>query len=144
MAFITVEDTTSSIDALVFPNVYPQFRDYLTKDAIVYLSANVNLKDGSLSVAVDSVVPIDTFITNPCYYSNRVVKCLEISTTYDRVSKVASLCDDLNALGGNIPIVVKLLDKRQRFVPKSKPKTSLNATALETLKSYGEEFEYTF
>ena len=45
MAFISVEDFDGTIEMIVFPKTYSQFRNLLFEEAIVYIQGRINIKD---------------------------------------------------------------------------------------------------
>lgn len=140
MCFIRVEDIFQYVDCLIFPNVYELCKNYLVKDDIIFINARVSIKDDKLSLIIDDLLPIEKFIENPIYYSKKIFKKLIISTDYKDISKTAQLCNELNQFKGNIPIEIHILDKKQRFTPKSKPMIAINNYTVDILKKY--HFEY--
>ncbi len=142
MAFVTLEDINTSVDGVVFPKVYAMCKDILVKDSVIFMNATVSIKDSAFSVVANSIVHINNFLDNPCYYTNVIFKKLILSIDSKDLTKASQVCEKLNALSGNIPIEVKLLDKKQRFTPKSKPCTCYNTTTLNLLKEYAINFEF--
>ncbi len=49
MAFITLEDVVGTVEVLVFPNVYEQYRELLTEDAKVFVEGRVSGEDDRAS-----------------------------------------------------------------------------------------------
>lgn len=58
MCFATIEDETSSIDAVVFPRVYEEYRDKLVKDQPVLIQAKVDLREDKLNLLVNRLMNI--------------------------------------------------------------------------------------
>lgn len=141
MAFISVEDISTSVDGVVFPNVYDNIKDILIKDTVIFISGKISLKDNTFSIIPNMIVPISKFIGNPSYYANRIIKKIVLSTTKENLMETSKLCDRLNSIGGYVSIEVKLLDTKQRFTPKSKPRTSLNSHSIELLKDSNIDFK---
>jgi DNA polymerase-3 subunit alpha len=59
MIFATIEDTTGTVDAVVFPTTYAKTRNFWYKDATLIISGSVNRRDDRLSVIVDNIYPLD-------------------------------------------------------------------------------------
>ncbi len=55
MAFLTLSDFTSSIEAVVFPRVYKKNSDILKEDTIIAVQATVSDRDGQKSVIINGV-----------------------------------------------------------------------------------------
>ena len=53
MAFLTVDDESGSMSAVILPNTYTRYQDLLVKGNYVYLSGRVDNRSNSLSVVVD-------------------------------------------------------------------------------------------
>lgn len=55
MAFVTLEDETGTIEAVVFPKTYERIFNLLEENKAVYIEGKINIREGSLSVLVDSL-----------------------------------------------------------------------------------------
>lgn len=141
MAFISVEDISTSVDGVVFPNVYDNIKDILIKDIVIFINGKISLKDNTFNIIPNMILPINEFVENPSYYANRIIKKIVLSTTTKNLMETSKLCDRLNSIGGYVSIEVKLLDTKQRFIPKSKPRTSLNSHSIELLKDSNIDFK---
>jgi len=53
MAFVTLEDETGKIEAVLFPKTYESFKDLLVENKPVYIEGKTNLREGVLSVMID-------------------------------------------------------------------------------------------
>lgn len=60
MAFVTLEDDTSSIDLVVFPNIYEETRDMWVEDKVLIIQGKVNERDGKVSFLVDDAYPVSS------------------------------------------------------------------------------------
>lgn len=45
MAFVTVEDLTSSVELIVFPNAYQEVKDKIEQDTVIKASGKISTKD---------------------------------------------------------------------------------------------------
>ena len=53
MAFVTVEDDTGSIEAVVFPNVFAKTRDCWEKDKIILIEGKAETREETVSLIVE-------------------------------------------------------------------------------------------
>lgn len=59
MAFVRIEDVTSSVEAVVFPKLYQKTAHLFSQDVIVTITGRVQEKDDRRSILVDSASPLD-------------------------------------------------------------------------------------
>ena len=59
MMFLRLEDTTDSIEAIVFPNALGKYAKLLEPNACVFIKGKTNERDGNTSILVDQVKKID-------------------------------------------------------------------------------------
>jgi len=55
MAFVTLEDATGTIEAVVFPKVYERVVSVLAENKPVYIEGKTNIREGNFSILVDSI-----------------------------------------------------------------------------------------
>nr|MCW1949236.1 OB-fold nucleic acid binding domain-containing protein [Candidatus Shapirobacteria bacterium] len=55
MAFVTLEDETGTIESVVFPKTYERIANLLEENKAVYIEGKVNIREGSLSILIDSL-----------------------------------------------------------------------------------------
>ena len=58
MAFITVEDTTGPIEAVVFPKLFKQHASAIVPGACLLVKGKVSVRNGELSLAIEELKPI--------------------------------------------------------------------------------------
>ncbi|KKW43507.1 MAG: polymerase III, alpha subunit protein [Parcubacteria group bacterium GW2011_GWB1_57_6] len=58
MAFLTVEDTADSIEAVVFPKLFKEHGAVLTAGACLLAKAKVSVRGGELSLALEDIKPL--------------------------------------------------------------------------------------
>ena len=58
MAFLSVDDETGSIDAVVLPNVYARYQDLLLRGKTVYITGRVDDRNDRLSFVVNEIQEI--------------------------------------------------------------------------------------
>lgn len=59
MAFITLTDFTSSIEAVVFPRIYAKFKEILIPDTIVAVQATISERDGVKSLLINGIKKLE-------------------------------------------------------------------------------------
>ena len=62
MLFVQLEDSTNSIEIIVFPKIYRQFEDILQNENIVIVSGRLNYKDEQPKLIVEDIETIDEFM----------------------------------------------------------------------------------
>jgi len=55
MAFLTLEDETGKIEAVVFPKIFESVESILAENKAYYIEGKTNLREGSLSILIDSI-----------------------------------------------------------------------------------------
>jgi len=87
MAFLTLEDETGTIEAVVFPKTYERIVDLLAENKAVYVEGKVNIREGSLSIL------IDTLNENPPQTANKYdfVITVPTSASQSQLMKLNSL-----------------------------------------------------
>jgi len=55
MAFVTLEDETGTIEAVVFPKIFEKIEPILAENKAVYIEGKTNIREGVLSVLVDVI-----------------------------------------------------------------------------------------
>lgn len=55
MAFLTLEDETGKIEAVVFPKIFDSVESILAENKAYYIEGKTNLREGNLSILIDSI-----------------------------------------------------------------------------------------
>lgn len=55
MAFVTLEDSTGTIEAVIFPKVYERVVPILADNKPVYVEGKTNIREGNFSILIDSI-----------------------------------------------------------------------------------------
>jgi DNA polymerase III alpha subunit len=58
MAFVTLENTSGSIECLVFPKMYKKTLEIWTEGSLLMIDGKISTKDGECKLIVDSVSPL--------------------------------------------------------------------------------------
>jgi DNA polymerase-3 subunit alpha len=59
MAFLTLTDFTSSIEAVIFPKIYSQYRNIITEDGIVVIQAHVSDRDEKKTIIINKIKKLE-------------------------------------------------------------------------------------
>lgn len=59
MAFITLEDLYGSVEVVVFPKKYEQYRQYLEQDAKVFVYGRASVNEKEAKIILEKLVPFD-------------------------------------------------------------------------------------
>lgn len=54
MAFVEIEDLSGSVDVVVFPKTYQEYKEYLTEDRLVVIQGKVDVRDEKVQIIADS------------------------------------------------------------------------------------------
>lgn len=99
MAFIELEDFYGSIEAILFPKTYQQFKYLIVKDSIVKIKGKISLKENEKAkILIEDIKKI----VKQCKVYIRLSK-----QNYDKEALVIKVLDNLNANGsGNSPVYI--------------------------------------
>jgi len=55
MAFLSLEDETGKIEAVVFPKIFDEIENILAENKAFYIEGKTNLREGNLSILIDNI-----------------------------------------------------------------------------------------
>ncbi len=55
MAFLTLEDETGKIEAVLFPKIFEEVEKNLSENKAFYIEGKTNLREGNLSILIDVI-----------------------------------------------------------------------------------------
>jgi DNA polymerase-3 subunit alpha len=58
MAFVTVEDKTDSIEAVIFPRLFKQHANIVVPGTCLLVKGKVSVRNGEPSLAIDELKPL--------------------------------------------------------------------------------------
>ena len=53
MAFVTLEDETGNIEAVVFPKTYERMAPLIAENKVIYVEGKINIREGTPSILID-------------------------------------------------------------------------------------------
>ncbi len=104
MAFITLEDLLGTIEVVVFPKKYEQYRQYLEQDSKIFVYGRASISEDEGKMLLEKVVPFSE-VPKQIY-----VQC---ENKEDYMSKADSLYDIVDVYPGDSTIVVVLKEEKQ-------------------------------
>ncbi len=127
MCFLTLEDFSGTMEAVVFPSVLTQYGMLLRQDAVLYISGRLSEKDGSVSMICNRAVTLDTAVEE----SARRTFCIKLRS--DESEKMAALSALFRRFSGETPVKIYLTDLKKYAVPKGAPKITLSSSLFRAL-----------
>jgi len=108
MAFVTVEDVTGSVEAIVFPKVYERYANMLSVGSVAVIKGRLSLRDDE-----DSKIVADSF--EPCPKEEKKAKKSGVFLRFDSESdpRVRAALDILKGSSGAVPVYFFFSDKRK-------------------------------
>ncbi len=103
MAFITLEDLMGSIEVVVFPKKYEQYRQYLEQDSKIFVYGRASISEDEGKMLLEKVVPFSD-MPKQVY-----VQC---DNKDDYKKKEESLFDVIDAYPGESAVVVVLKEEK--------------------------------
>lgn len=110
MAFLVLEDVSSQIEGVCFPNSYKKIKNILVKDSVLIIWGKVDLRDDKVQIVIENAKDIDS------------MRIVIINLSLEQATSQAS-CNDLKSVlhghaGKNnqtkIPIFIFLQDKKSK------------------------------
>ena len=121
MCFLTLEDLSGALDAVVFPSLFAEAGASLLEDRVLYLTGKLTEKDSTRSLLCNSVTVVD----GPDMLLSGKRFCMKLSST-DQTQQQAllQLC---RCHGGSMPVCFYLTDLRRYVAPKQLSGITLDA-----------------
>ncbi len=112
MCFLTIEDETGEMDAVVFPRLYAVVSQRLVKDRILYLTGKLSWKDETVSLLCETVREQSEF---PAML-HQMQLCLKL--THEELSKVTQLEQTCEQYPGETGVILFLMDEKKYVKPR--------------------------
>ena len=133
MAFCVIEDSTSEIEAIVFPNVYESVRSLLVNGSRIVVAGKLSIKDDEIpKILIDSVQSVDDYVEE----LKKRPLCLKLkSTDKDKISALRRLCEENKGEGRLIGYLSDL--KKSTDIKGANSINISNETISELIKIFG-------
>lgn len=125
MAFITLEDLYGSVEVVVFPKKYEQYRQYLEQDAKVFVYGRASVNEKEAKLLLEKMVPFDK-VPKKVYLQceNKDAYMLQENRLYDILDRYP----------GDSTVTVCLKEEKQRKELGRQFNVSVSETLLKELK----------
>ena len=113
---LSIDDSSGSIDVIIYPDVYDKYKDMLRENEILFVTGNISIDEynGSLSIKASSVVNIDFARQN---YSKKIELLITSDKTNDEtIGKLINILEPHK--NGKCPLIIKCISN-QHIVPLS-------------------------
>ncbi len=129
MCFMTIEDMTESMECVVFPKVYEQFKNAVEQEVPVYVAGKPAVREEKCNFIVDLIFSEKEFV-DMC---SRRKLCIKIKTNElnDVISRLGGILTD----EGKTSVCFYLTDLKKLISQKGKNKINLSKNSLEFIKN---------
>lgn len=108
MAILKIEDLSSIVEVLVFPNAFRQSSSYIIPNNVILLKGRLNLKEDQPKIIADSIMPIENAFS--------LVTAIDIELSGLRENIFETLKEKFNSHPGNIPVYLHLNTPQKKRV----------------------------
>lgn len=148
MAFITLEDTLGTIEVVVFPKVYEQYRDMLEPDSKIFVYGRASISEDEGKILLDKVVPFSDVpkqlyvqCENKADFEDKRERLYEIVDAYPGDSEVFVVLKEekqMKQLGAQFKVTVseELLQEMKELLGKGKVLTKEGKLSMQRTNSY--------
>jgi DNA polymerase III subunit alpha len=91
MMFARLEDSTGSIEIVVFPKIFREFEHMLQKESMIIVNGRLNHKDGQPKLLVENIEALDAFIKNSEKKDSPLIIKLENKPSIDQMDRLKDL-----------------------------------------------------
>ena len=112
MAFITLEDQVGTVEVVIFPKVFQNYRQYIIEDNKIFVKGKVNVdEEAGGKILCDKIIPFD-MIPKDCW--------IKFADMEDYLNSEKELYSMLEASDGNDPVIIYLeAEKSKKRLPLS-------------------------
>ncbi|MDY3006172.1 DNA polymerase III subunit alpha [Anaerococcus porci] len=100
MAFLNIEDMSGTIETIIFPNIYKDYRSMIKEDGVVLVKGRLKSTDNELKLIASSFIDVE----DPDF------KILYIKLKFIRYNEIRN---DLSNYRGDTPVVLYFYDKNK-------------------------------
>nr|MDE5778842.1 DNA polymerase III subunit alpha [Lachnospiraceae bacterium] len=126
MAFLTLEDLLGSIEVIVFPKKYEEYRNILDQDAKLFIYGRAQISEDAGKLILEKAIPFAN-VPRKVY--------LQCRNKLDYKEKEQKIYEIIDNYSGDSPIIICLKDERQRKELGKQFCISISNAAIKELKS---------
>ena len=143
MAFITLEDLLGTIEVVVFPKVYEQYRSVLEPDSKIFVYGRASISEDEGKLLLEKVVPFSEVpkqlyvqCENKAHFEKNQERIYEIVDTYSGTSEVFVMLKEekqMKALGAQFGVTIseELLQEMKRLLGEGKVLTKEGKLSMQ-------------
>lgn len=126
MCFLTLEDDSGELEAVVFPELYAVSGARLNEETIVYVRGKISLKDEGKSLICGSIAAENEF----AHLTGTMQLCIKSGSANIPMDRIAEICREFR---GNTEICFYLTDMRKKVRPKNKLAIEVSESSIRRL-----------
>lgn len=131
MAFITVYDTVTKCDCIVFPKLYASVKHLIRDGKVIAIKGSVSAdSDNSKKIIAEGIMDAASFTYQVKSESRNILFLRCKSTDYELIEKAAKIC---NTFSGRNPVVFYFYDKKKKVTSNSITGVTLTEELLEKM-----------
>lgn len=129
MCFLTIEDSSGDVDAVVFPDLFMLTASKLTEGNIIYINGSISKKDDSISVICGSITAENDFQQ----MIDHMQLCVKTPSDKVPMEVLDTLCKKFK---GNTEICFYLTDAKKMVRPRNRLAIKLTPEVYDDLKKF--------
>lgn len=132
MAFLTLSDETTEVDAVLFPDVYRGAKPWISEQVLALLQGKIEERNGQKQMIVSQVTPfkVDGNTKEP---SQRLFIKVRGSEEFEAIEKLKKLSSDFP---GNTPVLIIRAEDRKIYRMDEDYSINISRDCLEQLNQY--------
>ncbi|MHA6251445.1 DNA polymerase III subunit alpha [Oceanobacillus sp. CAU 1775] len=136
MAFLTLADENSTIDAVLFPDLYREEKRWLEEEMLIFIKGKIEMRNDRLQWVIDKVEPFDE-----ARLEEEAEKIIFIKSTKETNANALEFIGSVaKAHPGNVPIILYDEETKQSYKLATNYYLHSNTEALNKLKNlFGKE-----
>ncbi|NLC78455.1 MAG: DNA polymerase III subunit alpha, partial [Ruminococcaceae bacterium] len=130
MAFVNIEDTSGSMEMIVFPNKFTEYAGELKENEIVVVEGRLSVKDDeAIKLVLNKITPISKYTVNTSALTDedieRAISACKAKTLYLRIPnkedpRYKRLLGVLSIFSGSMPVMIYFTDAKETVKTPSK------------------------
>ncbi len=130
MAFVNIEDTSGSMEMIVFPNKFAEYAGELKENEIVVVEGRLSVKeDEAIKLVLNKITPISKYTVNTSELTDedieRAISACKAKSLYLRIPnkedpKYKRLLALLSIFNGSMPVMIYFTDTKETVKTPSK------------------------
>lgn len=132
MAFITLSDETSDMEAVVFPELYRNERRWLKEEMLLFVTGKTDVRNQRMQMILDMIEPFNADQLETTDKRRLFIKV----TNSDQFRDLKIMRDIANKHAGNIPVIVYIESEKKTYKLSHEYALTADAECLNELKAH--------